>query len=105
VEISSKIGKLIDEIAAVSQEQAQGIRQVNKAAAKLDKAVQQNAAKSGQSAGAAGHLNAQAQQMKEYVNDLVAVVRGSINGQGWVSEKEVSTRSSGDGGKRLSRLR
>ena len=28
VEISSKIGKLIDEIAAASQEQAQGIRQV-----------------------------------------------------------------------------
>jgi methyl-accepting chemotaxis protein len=41
---SSKVGTLIGEIALASSEQSQGIEQINKAVAEMDKVVQQNAA-------------------------------------------------------------
>ncbi|MCF8083235.1 MAG: hypothetical protein K9M96_09080 [Deltaproteobacteria bacterium] len=76
MEIAAKVGALVDEIAAASNEQAQGIDQVNTAVADLDKVTQQNAANSEESASAAEEMNAQAQQMQEYVNDLVTLVGG-----------------------------
>jgi methyl-accepting chemotaxis protein len=87
VEISGKIAKLIDEIAAASQEQAQGVEQVNKAVAEMDKLTQRNAANAEESSCVAEEMNAQAEQMKVYVGDLVAVVGGSGNGKGAVSGK------------------
>ena len=81
-EIAGRIGKLIDEIAAASQEQAQGIGQVNKAVAEMDKVTQQNAANAEESASAAEEMNAQAEQMKGYVKELVALVSGGNNGNG-----------------------
>jgi CHASE3 domain sensor protein len=71
VEIAGKIGKLVDEIAAASQEQAQGISQVNKAVSEMDKVVQQNAASAEESAAAAEEMNAQAEQMKGFVVELI----------------------------------
>ena len=44
VEMATKVGKLVEEIAAASQEQAQGIGQVSNAVAEMDKVVQKNAA-------------------------------------------------------------
>jgi len=79
-EISGKIGQLIDEIAAASEEQAQGIGQLNTAIAEMDKVTQQTAASSEESASASEALNAQAEQMKGYVADLIAVVQGGQNG-------------------------
>jgi methyl-accepting chemotaxis protein len=67
---------LVDEIAAASQEQSQGIGQVNIAVTEMDKVTQQTAANAEESAAAAEELNAQAEQMKSYVNDLVRVVSG-----------------------------
>ncbi len=78
VEIASKIGRLIDEIVTASQEQAQGIGQVNKAVAEMDKVTQQNAANAEESASAAEEMNAQAEHMKGYVSELVALVGGRI---------------------------
>jgi methyl-accepting chemotaxis protein len=43
-ERSQKMGELVGEIAAASQEQARGIEQVNVAVAEMDKVIQQNAA-------------------------------------------------------------
>ena len=86
VEIASKIGKLIDEIAAASQEQANGIEQVSKAVAEMDKVTQQNASNAEESASASEEMNAQAEQMKGFVGDLVALVGGST-GHGGVSAK------------------
>jgi methyl-accepting chemotaxis protein len=80
VEISSKIGKLIEEIAAASQEQAQGIGQVNNAVAEMDKVVQQNVANAEQSASASKEMNAQAERMKGFVGELADLVKGSQNG-------------------------
>ena len=80
VEISEKIGKLVDEIAAASQEQAQGISQVSKAVAEMDGVTQKNAASAEESASAAEEMNAQAEQMKGFVGELIALVNGKANG-------------------------
>jgi len=76
VEISTKIGQLIDEIAAASSEQAQGIGQIGKAVAEMDKVVQQTAANAEESASAAEEMNAQALQMKHNVGQLVTIIDG-----------------------------
>lgn len=89
VEISSKIGKLIEEIAAASQEQALGIGQVNKAVAEMDKVTQTNAANAEQSASASKDMNAQAERMKGYIAELEALVKGIRNGAGEVPEKDL----------------
>ena len=75
---SSKVGELVAEIAAASNEQADGIEQVNKAVVEMDKVVQQNAANAEESASAAEEMNAQAEQMKGFVDELVALVGGSV---------------------------
>jgi len=76
------VGELVAEIAAASNEQAQGIDQVNKAVAEMDKVVQQNAANAEESASASEEMNAQAEQMKGMVNELIAMVGGGANGTG-----------------------
>ncbi len=76
-EISAKMGALVDEIAEASREQAEGIESVSQAVTDMDSVVQQNAANAEESASAAEQMNAQAQRMKEYLDDLVALVRRS----------------------------
>jgi methyl-accepting chemotaxis protein len=76
-ENASKVGELVGEISAASNEQAQGICQVNTAVNEMDKVVQQNAASAEESASASEEMNAQAQQMKTFVNEIVAMVEGA----------------------------
>jgi methyl-accepting chemotaxis protein len=71
---ASKVGELVGEIAAASNEQAQGIEQVNKAVAEMDKVTQQSAANAEESASASEEMNAQAEQMKGVVEELAAIV-------------------------------
>lgn len=73
---AKKVGDLVGEIAAASHEQAQGVSQISKAIAEMDKVVQQNAANAEESASAAEELNAQATGMKEHVGELVVLVKG-----------------------------
>ncbi len=68
---AAKVAELIAEIAAASQEQAQGIEQVNGAVTEMDQVVQQNAATAEESASASEELNAQSVQMKGFVEELV----------------------------------
>ncbi len=82
-----KVGELVGEIAAASQEQAQGIEQINKAVAEMDKVVQQNAANAEESASASEEMNAQAEQMKGFVGELVVMVSGANNGDEVFSRK------------------
>ena len=77
---AKKVGELVGEISAASNEQAQGVEQLNKAVAEMDKVVQKNAASAEESASAAEEMNDQAGQMKGFVGELVAVVDGSGNG-------------------------
>ncbi len=80
-ESASKVGSLVDEIAAASNEQAQGIGQVNTAVTEMDGIIQKNAASAEESAAAAEQLNAQAEQMKSIVSELTKMVGGSKNGE------------------------
>jgi methyl-accepting chemotaxis protein len=76
---STKMSELVGEIAAASNEQAQGIEQVNKAVSEMDKVVQQNAANAEETASASEEMNAQARQMREFVENLVSIVGGAAN--------------------------
>jgi len=68
VDRTGKVGGLIADIAAASNEQAQGIEQVNKAVAQMNQVTQQNAANSEESASAAEELNSQASELSNMVN-------------------------------------
>ncbi len=76
VTLATKVAQLVDEIAAASQEQAQGITQINKAVSEMDKVTQQTAAGAEESASASEELTAQAEQMKGYVGNLAEAIRG-----------------------------
>ena len=89
IENAVKIGQLVDEIAAASSEQAQGIGQIGKAVAEMDKVVQQSAANAEESASASEEMNAQAVQMKSYVDTLVMIIDGD-NGRGHLDYGNVS---------------
>ncbi|MCX5856107.1 MAG: methyl-accepting chemotaxis protein, partial [Deltaproteobacteria bacterium] len=85
VEVSanaSKVGELVGEISAASQEQSQGIDQINKAVAEMDKVTQATAATAEESASASEEMNAQAEQMKQVSRTLVDIIGGSANGGG-----------------------
>jgi methyl-accepting chemotaxis protein len=90
---STKVGDLVAEIATASNEQAQGIEQVNKAVTEMDKVVQQNAANAEESASASEEMSAQAEQMKGFVGDLVSLVGGSANGSKKASYSEVKAKT------------
>ena len=91
---SSGVGELVGEIAAASNEQAQGIGQVNNAVAEMDKVTQQSAANAEETASASEELSAQAEQMKNMVGDLLVLVGGS---GGKVSNREYGAGSMGKG--------
>jgi methyl-accepting chemotaxis protein len=71
---SATVGRLLREISAASGEQAQGIEQLNRAVADMDRTVQQNAAGAEQSAGASNEMMLQSQNVQEIVRELVALV-------------------------------
>ncbi|MCK9362393.1 MAG: methyl-accepting chemotaxis protein [Syntrophales bacterium] len=88
---AKKVGELVGEIAAASSEQAQGISQISKAIAEMDKVIQRNAANAEESASASEELSAQALQMKGYVGDMITVVRGSNAEDGGASSGHIDT--------------
>jgi len=105
---SSKVGELVGEIAAASQEQAQGIDQINKAVAEMDKVTQQTAANAEESASASEEMNAQAEQMKQVSVALANIIGGSSSGiessQSFPMKKKVRTALSAvTGGKGTTR--
>ncbi len=91
---AAKVAQLVGEIAAASNEQSQGVNHINKAVAEMDKVVQQNAASAEESASASEEMNGQAEQMKEFVGDLVMLVRGS-NGNGDICRSQGSKAGTG----------
>jgi methyl-accepting chemotaxis protein len=77
---SSKMSELVAEIAAASNEQAQGIEQINKAVSVMDQVTQQTAASAEESASASEEMNAQTEQMKQVIADLVTIIGGAAGG-------------------------
>jgi methyl-accepting chemotaxis protein len=96
-ESAGKVGSLVSEISAASQEQAQGIDQVNTAVNQMDKVTQQNAANAEESASASEELSAQAESMKQVVNELTSLVGGSAHNTGRVGSTRERTFSATDG--------
>jgi methyl-accepting chemotaxis protein len=82
--MSKKVSELMYEIAAASQEQPQGVEQVNKAMSQMEKVTQQNAGSAEESASAAEELNTQAENMHRMVQELSELA----NGQSKVSRTE-----------------
>lgn len=74
--LAGKVGKLIDEVAAASQEQARGIDQISTTVTEMDKVTQQTAAGAEESAGASEEMNAQAKEMSHTVQDLLELTQG-----------------------------
>lgn len=66
---TTKVGELVNEIATASDEQADGIGQINKAMVEMDKVVQANAA-------GTEELSAQGDELKKQVDILLAIVEG-----------------------------
>jgi methyl-accepting chemotaxis protein len=72
----AKVADLLTGITQASNEQAQGVEQVNTAVSQMDKVTQQNAAGAEESASAAEELSAQAVTVKGIVDQLTVLVRG-----------------------------
>lgn len=89
---TSKVGSLVSEISAASNEQAQGIGQINKAVAEMDKVTQQTAASAEESASASEEMSAQAQQMKSISTDLADII-GATDAVGRDNRSEVLAAS------------
>ena len=73
----TKVTDLIDGITKASEEQAQGVDQVNTAVSQMDRVTQQNASGAEESASAAEELSAQAQAVRGMVDELTGVVHGA----------------------------
>ncbi len=74
---SSAVSRLIAEITSATNEQAQGVDQVNTAVAQMDKVTQQNAANAEETASSSEELSSQATNLNAIVGDLVVIVEGA----------------------------
>lgn len=86
---AKKVGELVSEITAASDEQAKGIDQLNRAVAEMEKVTQQNASNAEESAAASQQMSSQAEQMKTFLEELIELV-GSARG----TDSESSGRAS-----------
>jgi len=89
---SQKVNELLDEVAAASQEQTQGIAQINKAISQMEQVVQTNAATAEESSAASQELSSQAMNMKDIVNSLVQLVNGAQTELNQVSYRALSNK-------------
>ena len=86
-ESTATAGEIVSEIDAASDEQAQGIEQVNKAVAGMDKITQRNAAGAEDASSISGDLKLQAEQMKAIVGELAVLVGGRTLQKDRLTEK------------------
>jgi len=73
---AKKVGEIVSEMKAASDEQAQGIGQISNAIAEMDRVIQRNAANAEESASASEQMKAQAERLKEFVGQLTSLVGG-----------------------------
>lgn len=93
---ASEVSNLTDNIASASQEQAEGIKQINAAIIQIDHHVQNSAAQTEETASASSELHAQAVSMSDSVSELVALVNGqrARSGSGSSANSSPATRPS-----------
>ncbi|MCP4705266.1 MAG: methyl-accepting chemotaxis protein, partial [candidate division Zixibacteria bacterium] len=68
---------LMAEVSAASDEQAQGVDQVNTAVGQMDQVTQQNASNAEESSSASEELASQAQEMQRIVGELTLIIHGT----------------------------
>jgi methyl-accepting chemotaxis protein len=90
-----QVDELAAEVASASKEQTQGITQINTAVSQMDRVTQSNAANAEESAAAAEELNAQAESMKDAVNQLLRLVDGEGRQPGTASATAAPVRGHG----------
>jgi len=76
IQLTAKAGEFVSEIAASTDEQANGIGQINNAMVEIEKVIEHNAATAEESAATSELMNAQAVQLKEVVSDLDVLIKG-----------------------------
>ncbi len=79
---TGNVGRLINEIASATNEQALGVDQVNTAIAQMDKVTQQNAANAEETASVTKGLAEQADDLNGLVEQLAVLINGNKNGNG-----------------------
>jgi methyl-accepting chemotaxis protein len=84
---ASRVGELIGEIAAASNEQAGGIEQVSKALAEMSMVVQKNVANAEENTSTSEGMSSMAVQMNFFVSELVRLVDGGRKGSNGRQEK------------------
>lgn len=82
---AKKVSDLVSEIAHASNEQAEGISQINISVSVIDKVTQQNSANADRTYSSSEELFSQAEKLKEYVDQLLSLISGGISCQ--LSEK------------------
>ena len=75
---ASKTGELIGEIAAGSQEQSQGVEQISRAVAEMDKIIQMNSANAEESSASSFELNSRAGELQIFIRDLNGLIGGNL---------------------------
>lgn len=73
-EQATKVSDLLEEISVATNEQAQGVEQINKAVSQMEMALQSNAATADESASASRSLQEQAINVRDIVDSLIALV-------------------------------
>lgn len=74
IAFSIKISQLVDEIAAASKEQSEGIQNIHQAITEIDKVTQISAVHADQSSGASEKMNRQVENLKEHVSSIASIV-------------------------------
>ncbi|UQZ90873.1 hypothetical protein C4J81_17315 [Deltaproteobacteria bacterium Smac51] len=80
---SSKIAALLQEVANASNDQAQGLAQINTAVHEMDRATQTNAELAKSSTRSVDHLNLEAARLIDAIDDLSALIYGQGQQQGF----------------------
>jgi hypothetical protein len=84
---ASKVGDLINEIAAASNEQSEGITQISQAVHQVDKTTQMNVAHAEQFASVSEEMNAQVEQMTMILGELISLIGKDADQAGAASGK------------------
>jgi methyl-accepting chemotaxis protein len=93
VERTRRLNEMIAEIAQASNEQSQGIAQINTAVNHMDKVTQSNAALAEETASSSEELRIQAEQVKQAVAELMRMVQGDSGGAGAETASAPATES------------
>ncbi len=93
----SKTSDLVAEIAAASNEQAQGVTQISQGVEQIDSVTQQNTANAEEGAAAAEELSGQSESMKQMLARFVLKGQNNTNAVSWKQPTSRAPQSSASG--------